>query len=85
MVGSLRKHILMTLHYPVDGDSSFDWWKQISRAARLVTNQKLSPDLGSDTSSVWNFSALSSDGLFAGKPVVAVYSGYIVVEKIMYQ
>ena len=75
----------MTCHYPVDGDSSFDWLKQISNAARLVTNQKHSLDLGSDTSSVWNFSALSSDGLFAGKPVVAVYSGYMAGGKIMYQ
>ena len=45
------------------------------------SNQKHYPDLGSDTSLVWNFSSRSCDVFFAGKLVVrrrdisAVYSG----------
>ena len=34
------------------------------------TNQKHYPDLGSDTSSVWNFCARFVDVIWQGKPVV---------------
>ena len=53
----------MTRHYPDMGNSS-DWLKQISLTARQVT-EKHYLDLGSDTSSVWNFCACSS--LFHGE------------------
>ena len=51
-------------------------------------NQKDSPDLGSDTSSVWNFDARSSDGISPGNQwlrgeMAAVYSGYTIIENYM--
>ena len=52
----------MTRYYPDLGRTS-DWLNRISHAARLrsTTNQKHYPVLGSDASSVWNFSARFSD------------------------
>ena len=63
-----RNSILMTCHYPDLGSA---WSCNIFASTKLfeakflhcTTNQKLCPDLGSDTSSFWNFSKL-------GKPVV---------------
>ena len=60
---------LMTRHYPDLGSA---WSCNIfastelfeAKFPRCTTNQKLCPDLGSDTSSFWNFSTL-------GKPVVS--------------
>ena len=48
----------LTRHYP-DMSCASDWLKQISLAARPI--RKHYPDVGSDTSSVWNFFACSSD------------------------
>ena len=45
----------MTCHYPDLGSAS-DWLKQVSLAARLIRSI-----IGDNTSSVWNFSKLSSD------------------------
>ena len=47
-----RKTILLTRHYPDLGSAS-DWMKQIS------TNQNHYPDMGKDTSLVWNSSLVS--------------------------
>ena len=60
---------LMTRHYPDLGSA---WSCNIFASTKLfeakfprcTTNRKLCPDLGSDTSSFWNFSTL-------GKPVVS--------------
>ena len=45
----------MTCHYPDLGSAS-DWLKQVSLAARLIRSI-----ISDNTSSVWNFSKLSSD------------------------
>ena len=45
----------MTCHYPDLGSAS-DWLKQVSLAARLIRSI-----IRDNTSSVWNFSKLSSD------------------------
>ena len=47
--------ILMTCHYPVL-ESTSDWLKHIYLGAR---GKKPYPDLGNDTSSVWNFVGIS--------------------------
>ena len=41
--------------------SASEWLRQISLAARKAINQKYFPEQGSDTSSVWNFCACSSN------------------------
>ena len=55
---SPRNSILITCYYPDLGSSS-NWsvlWKEFAS-----TNRKHYPDLGIDTSSVWNFSSRFSD------------------------
>ena len=41
--------------------SASEWLRQISLAAQKAINQKYFPEQGSDTSSVWNFCACSSN------------------------
>ena len=43
------------------------FWLVESNFSRGVTNQKHHPDLGNDTSSVWNFCARFSDAIWRGK------------------
>ena len=52
--------VLMTCHYQ-DLSSASDWLN-----CRGTTNQKHYADLGSDTSSVWNFCSRSSHFIFTG-------------------
>ena len=56
-----RNSILMTFHYP-DLANASDWFKFATWHNQL----EVLPDLGSDTSSVWNFCALSSDIVSGG-------------------
>ena len=67
-----RNSLWMVYHYPDQGSTS-DRLKQ-------TTNQKHYSDLGSDTSSVWNFCALFSDAILRGNQwwhleMSAVFSG----------
>ena len=67
----------MTHYYPVLGSAS-DQLNQISHPAN---NQKHHPDLGSDASSVWNFSAHFSEVIWQGNQwqhhqMSAVFSSY---------
>ena len=66
----------MTCHYPGLGSASVIGWDFLS------TNQKHYQDLGSDTSSVWNFCARYSDFVLRGlkwqpRETLAVFSGYL--------
>jgi len=66
--------------YP-DFCSASEWLRQISLAAQKAIKQKYFPEQGSDTSSVWNFCACSSDVIWRGNQwrrleTSAVFSGY---------
>ena len=72
-----RNPILMTCNYPDMGKAS-DWPRHGEKFAS--TNQRHYQDLGNDTSSKWNFCALSSDVISLGsqrwrREMTAVFSG----------
>ena len=64
------------------------WVWKIFGTTQFSANQKDFPDLGSDTSSVWNFDARSTDGISPGNQwwhgeMAAVYSGYTIIENYL--
>ena len=71
-----RNSMLLTRHYPDLGSAKRESFSlgsayRLSKFPRGRTNQNHYSELGSDTSSVWNFCARMSDVISWGKPVMA--------------